>query len=87
MTRFVDRTLVIDARGCPLVVAIDYSSFFLTISSVRPGYAKKKPDLVEFIQTYRTGFHIDWDKKVIMSFFSSFHIRYLQCALEVRCIL
>ena len=66
---FVDRKFVLDPRWCPLVVVVEYLRCFGTSYSIRPIHAKKKPVFMDFIPVDRTGFHIYWDNKLMISFF------------------
>ena len=57
------------------------------ISAVRPIYVAKNIALVDLIHVVKTGFHVAWDKKVIMYLFFLFHLRYFLCVPEVCCFM
>ena len=66
---------------------MESSGCFSTNSAVRSIYVAKNIALVDLIHVVGTGFHVAWDKKVIMYLFLSLHVRYFLCVHDVCCFL
>ena len=66
---FVERTFFWDILWCPFSFSGDSSRYCLTRIDVRPVHDVENPASITLIQDCGTGFHIAWDKKVMMSSF------------------